>query len=94
MAICHRPAKKRVDSLNEPFNIFLTPAPLELLPTAQPSAPLLALHPAPSELPSEPPYPLLVPAPVSATPSPSVETVEEVEYPLRGRQMRKKLRAL
>ena len=88
MAVYYGFTKKQVDSLNELFSIFLTPAPLEL--SSSPSAP-------PSASPSELPHPQSVSVPVSTRPyppSPSVETMKEVkdkQISLRNiQQMRKK----
>ena len=79
------------------------PADLPSAPTLSPptSAPPSVLQLCTSAAPSEPPHQQLIPAPVPAPvsaqrcpPPPSVETIEEVEHPLRDiRPMNKKLGA-
>ena len=85
--------KTQFDSFNEPFSTFLPPP---TLPTSAPLSTLQPCNPTPSEL---------SPQPISAStssrpyaPSPSVETIEEVEKQIYNalrntRQMRNKLEA-
>ena len=91
--------KQQWEKLNEIFSSFRSPAP----PPAPPSTPLAALQPC-TQAPSKPPHQQLIPAPIptpvttrSYPPTPSIETIEEVEHkqiPLRNiRPISKKLGA-
>ncbi len=72
-----------IERLQQQLSLFTVQPilpPIETSPSAPPSAPLLAPLPAPPA-PQLPPQPISAPVPArSYPPSPSVETIDEVEY--------------